>query len=145
MRVVALFSLLLCSCVQVIAAAGAAGSNHGASSQERRNSQAQKGEAYSRNRELLASAKAERCSPGRRAGFANFLEYANRKTEEMVKPQATLAEANKWSDNLRAMLSTEQEACARPDPVLPPVAPVATPVPSVAPASSTQPTETAQP
>jgi len=45
--------------VAIIAAGGASGSNHGASSRERQNAQRQKGEAYARNRELLASAKPE--------------------------------------------------------------------------------------
>jgi hypothetical protein len=104
----------------VVAAAGAAGSNHGASARERTNAQSQKGEAYFRNREVLASAKPEQCTPSRRAAFEGFLTSAKQKTEEMLKPQATLAESNQWSDTLRASLSTEQVACAVPDAPVPP-------------------------
>jgi hypothetical protein len=109
-------ALLACTgCVSVIAAAAVSGSDQGASGRERKFAQAQKGEAYQRDREILKAANPDLCSVGKRPAFERFVEAARRDTEHTLAPEVTLAEANEWSDTLRATLDLQQSGCRAPD------------------------------
>ncbi len=115
---VRLWALLLgstCWGCAVFAAVAVDGSHQGADGRVRKFQQAQKGEAYSRNIALLASAKPSRCAHDRRQQFETFLHAAKGETERALTDEVTLAEANQWTDELKLRLPAEQAACETQD------------------------------